>query len=268
MRVLPIAISTLLLSAILAGTQAFALDEELRRIPTRPGVTQAFLLPTPSRDPVASVILFAGGDGQLGLTDEGMRWGRDNFLVRTRGLFADRGFLVAVVDAPSDRGDRGLAQFRTSAAHAQDIAAVIAELRRLAGKPVWLVGTSMGTLSAANAAARIPEAADGLVLTSSVTRRSKTNPDTLMDVDLAEIRLPTLFAHHKNDACKVTPYVDIPGAMRQLKRAPKVELLSFNGGSIPRSEPCEALSAHGFLGIEFEVVDAITAWIKTVSRIE
>ena len=258
----------LLTALFFMGRQAPALEEEVVHIPTRPGVTQPALLVMPSQPPVGSVILFAGGDGQLGLTDGGMHWGRDNFLVRTRGLFADRGFLVAVVDAPSDRGDRGLAQFRTSAAHAQDIAAVIAELRRLAGKPVWLVGTSMGTLSAANAAARIPEAADGLVLTSSVTRRSKSNPDTLMDVDLAEIRLPTLFAHHKNDACKVTPYVDIPGAMRQLKRAPKVELLSFNGGSIPRSGPCDPLSAHGFLGIELEVVDAIAGWIKTVSRIE
>jgi predicted alpha/beta-hydrolase family hydrolase len=268
LRLLPIALTILLLSATLAVTKTFGLDEELKRIPTRPGVTQAFLLGTPSRDPVASVILFAGGDGQLGLTVGGMQRGSDNFLVRTRASFADRGFLVAVIDAPSDRGDRGLAQFRTSAAHAQDIAGVIAELRRLAGKPVWLVGTSMGTLSAANAAARIPQAAGGLVLTSSVTRRSKTNPDTLMDVDLVEIRLPTLFAHHKNDACKVTPYPDIAGVMWQLRRALKVELLGFNGGGIPRSAPCEALSAHGFLGIESEVVDAIAAWIRTVSRIE
>ena len=108
----------LLTTLFLRGGQAPAFEEEVVQIPTRPGVTPPALLVMPSQPPVGSVILFAGGDGQLGLTDGGMHWGSDNFLVRARGLFADRGFLVAVVDAPSDRGDRGLAQFRTSAAHA------------------------------------------------------------------------------------------------------------------------------------------------------
>ncbi|MCX5906128.1 MAG: hypothetical protein NTY64_02795, partial [Deltaproteobacteria bacterium] len=40
------------------------------------------------------------------------------------------------------------------------------------------------------------------------------------------------------------------------------EELGDQGGDSPRSNPCQALSAHGFLGKEREVVEAIAAWIK------
>ncbi|MFI5340292.1 MAG: alpha/beta hydrolase [Candidatus Methylomirabilales bacterium] len=264
-RVTGLLVAATLAAAGLTHTISRAFDEELQTIPTRPGVTQALLLLNPTSRPVASVILFAGGQGRLALSDQGIGEGGDNFLVRTRTLFAERGLLVAVVDVPSDRTGEGLANFRSSEAHAQDIAGVIAFLKQRANVPVWLIGTSMGTLSAANAAVRVPQDMDGIVLASSVTRRSKVQHESLMDVDLKEIRLPTLFVHHKNDACTVTPYADIHAVMQKLKRAPKVGLLSFEGGDTPRSGPCAGLSYHGFLGIEPAVVDAIARWIKAAS---
>jgi pimeloyl-ACP methyl ester carboxylesterase len=160
-----------------------------------------------------------------------------------------------------------LANFRTTEAHAQDIAGVIAFLKQAARVPVWLVGTSRGTISAANVIARLPWAADGLVLTSSTTRRSKRSPDSLLDVNLADIQRPTLFVHHENDLCVITPYADIPRTMKELTRAPKVDLLSFEGGATARSDPCDALSHHGYLGLEPLVVDAIVTWIKATSQI-
>jgi hypothetical protein len=80
-----------------------ALEEELRTIPTRPGVTQHFLLIRPNDKPGATVILFAGAHGRLALSPQGIGWGSSNFLVRNRERFAREGFLVAVIDAPSDR---------------------------------------------------------------------------------------------------------------------------------------------------------------------
>ena len=61
--------------------------------------------------------------------------------MRNRARFASQGVLVAVVDTPSDHPG-GLDGFRTSAAHADDIRAVIAALKQEAAVPVWLVGTS------------------------------------------------------------------------------------------------------------------------------
>ena len=38
-------------------------------------------------------------------------------------------------------------------------------------------------------------------------------------------------------------------------------LVTVNGGDPPRSEPCEAMSAHGYLGRETPTVDAIANWM-------
>ena len=72
-------------------------------LPTRPGVTQRMLV-TPPPEPKATVILLAGGHGGLQLFQNGsFKWGEGNFLVRSRQLFADKGLMAVVVDAPSDR---------------------------------------------------------------------------------------------------------------------------------------------------------------------
>ena len=120
---------------------------ELVSLPTRAGVTQDFILVQPTAGaPKAAVILFAGGGGALRLASSGAATKNGNFLVRSRNLFADAGLLVAVPDTPSDHGSGYGKLFRSSDEHASDIAAVIAYLRAKALVPVWLVGTSLGTL--------------------------------------------------------------------------------------------------------------------------
>lgn len=99
--------------------------EEVRIIPTRPGVTEAVLLIRPEGPPSASVILFTGGAGAIGLKPDwpqGKRGG--NFLVRSADLFARAGFLVAVLDVPSDSS--ALWNLRSGESHARDVAAAIA----------------------------------------------------------------------------------------------------------------------------------------------
>ena len=59
--------------------------------------------------------------------------------------------------------------FRMSGQHAADIEAVAAYLKKQADVPVWLVGTSMGTFSAARGAIA-GRNIDGMVLTSTITR--------------------------------------------------------------------------------------------------
>jgi len=241
-----------------------ALEEELKTIPTRPRVTQSFLLIRPSDKPVASVILFAGAHGRLALSPQGIGWGEGNFLVRNRERFVQQGFLVAVIDAPSDR-PQGLWNFRASAEHAEDIKHVIAELKRISDIPVWLIGTSMGTVSAANVAARLKDSGpDGLVLTSTVTKESRQVNETVNSVRLRDIRVPTLVVHHKQDGCMVTPYEMAAALMRSLTQAPKKDLLTFTGGDLSVLDPCEEMSYHGFLGLDAEVVAAIASWIKGI----
>ena len=247
---------------LLIPAPARALEERVRTIPSRPGVTESFVLIHPTDTPVATVILLMGGRGALGLQRGGIGPRNTNFLVRMRQRFAERGFLVAVLDVPSDRTSEALVHFRTSAEHASDVRALIAVLRAEAPVPVWLVGTSMGSVSAASAAARLADGGpDGIVVTSSVMSRSREMGESLQDVALDRIRVPVLVVHHRDDACPHSRYADTSWAMRRLSATPRKELLTFSGGDAPQSPPCEPLAPHGYFGIEGRVVDAIALWI-------
>jgi len=238
-------------------------------LPTRPGVTVRFAAFAPDQAPKAVAILFVGGQGVLNIPSEvGPTWGRSgNFLVRIRENLRRRGFYIAIPDAPSDHL-HGLGNYRTTEGHAEDIAALIAEVRRRApGVPVWLIGTSMGTISAADGASRLQGARgpDGVVLTSSVSRtnpnpRANTNIN-VFDNDFSAIRVPTLITYHRGDACEVVSPGDGPRMISKLENAPRKEVLMFDGGDPPASTPCEALAQHGYYGIEGQVADAIADWI-------
>lgn len=251
-----------------AGHAQNRADGTMVTLATRPGVTLRYLANEPDRRPVAAAILFIGGAGAPNIPDPPRAgWAREgNFLPRSRELFRQRGIYTAVIGAPSDRSS-GLGTFRLSAEHADDIAMVAADLRRRAGgAPVWLIGTSAGTLSAAYAAARLPpDVIDGVVLTATVTLRGRADNVragiSVLDVDLARIRAPTLLVHHRDDACIASPFAAVETVRARLSGAARVELLAFTGGDPPRSGPCDPLAPHGFLGIEAQVVDAIAAWM-------
>jgi dienelactone hydrolase len=239
-------------------------SEKVVDIPTRPGVTQRFVFLAPD-GPKAAVILFAGGHGGLQISRAGsFRWGEGNFMVRTRQLFEKNGLSVAVVDTPSDReAPPFLGGFRQKAEHVADIKAVIAWLKQQANVPVWLVGTSMGTLSAAFIATQAGPGdggPDGVVLTSSILSLPGARP--VPEMPLQKITVPVLVVHHEKDGCKHCAYRDIPRLMEKLTSTPKKELLTFKGGE-DRGDPCEALAYHGFNGLEKDVVAKIAEWIQT-----
>jgi hypothetical protein len=255
----------------LAASAAVAKDASFVSITTPRGAKQAFLLIKPEQ-PLASVILFAGGHGALGLKDKAsMRWGQKNFLVRSRGAFAGHKLMVAVIDAPSDKQSGMNAIFRMGGAHAGDISAVAAYLRKEAPVPVWLVGTSMGTFSAAGGAIGA-KGIDGLVLTSTVTRAQPhwriagSHGNGVASMPLQRVTVPTLILSHTDDGCDVTPAADAPKLQARLTKAKTVETVLLEGGDAPVSGPCQAMSQHGFLGIEGKAVATIAAFILANSR--
>ena len=162
--------------------------------------------------------------------------------------------------ASDRRRGPGLRDFRDSLAHRTDIGAVVEFLRRHADVPVWLIGTSRGTVSAAHLAAHLP--VDGVVLTATVTEESQRSRATVIEAPLDRITKPVLIVHHRDDACQVTPYYNIASLKRRFTVSSLVEVLVYEGGDPPISKPCQARSAHGFLGIEQRVIDAIARWIK------
>lgn len=251
--------SFLLVFVVLAQGQTV---QRVVDIPTRPGVSQRMLVLSPP-DPKAAVVLLAGGHGGLQISPSGtFKWGAGNFVVRTRQDFVEQGFLVAVVDAPSDRqSEPFLSGFRQTPEHAADLKAVIAWLREQAKVPVWLVGTSRGTQSTAYVATELTgsEGPDGIVLTSSILTDKRGRSVPAMPLD--RLRIPALVVHHEQDGCALCAFNQVQTLMAGLKNAPRTKLLSFTGGE-SRGDPCEAFAYHGYNGIEHEVVSQIGAWIR------
>lgn len=97
-------------------------------------------------------------------------------------------------------------RFRLGDNHAADIAAVLAELKkRYADAPVFLVGTSRGTISAAAAGRTLADRIAGVVLTSTLFNAARSGPG-LSGFDFTTVNTPVLFVHHADDGCFVTPY--------------------------------------------------------------
>ena len=239
-----------------------AANASLITLGTRSEVTQQILVEQPN-NPRANLILFAGGKGKIKL-NSGKYKNNKNFLVRSRQLFIDRGFATILIDAPSDKqGKLGMLKgFRNSQKHVQDIEAVIDYIRTSNNKPIWLVGTSRGTESAAYAAIYLNDKIDGVVLTSSISRTDNKGT-SVTDLVLDKITVPVLAIHHKEDKCKAT----IPKVIKSIKskayNSSRVKTKLFSGGDEPISKnPCQARTYHGYLGIEEDVVNFMYDFIS------
>lgn len=247
-----------------APTVAVAQSAEVLELPTRAGVKQRVLVQTPAAQPAAAtLILLMGGNGQLGIYPNGSLQRDTHFLARVRHLLMDRGHVVVLVDAPSDRRDLG-GDFRESSEHAADLGAVIAHARKAFGKPVWLVGHSRGTHSAVTAATRLSgdPAPDGIVLAAPILQSSRFGSATakpLQESGVESLRVPVLVLHHTQDACQASP----PAKLVELKarlQASTSRIITYDGG-MSRGALCEVQAFHSFNGIEQQLVDDLSAYI-------
>ena len=254
----------LILLVAFLGYGAMAPAQEIITLATRPGVTQSYFLTSIPKNLQAVAVLFPGSGGsiQLRAEDGKPRFNQGNFLVRSRAEFVKRGSVAAIIDAPSDQqaGWGMTDEFRLGDSHHTDISAVVEDLgKRFPGLPVFLVGTSRGSISAASLGAKLGQRVAGVVLTSTMfrqtSRKSKEPGAGLSKFDFATVRPPLLFVHHVSDQCETTPYSD---AARLSEKYP---LVTVFGGASPQSGPCDAFSAHGYLGKESETVEQIVNWM-------
>ena len=268
-------------AACLAQAQPAAADGrcgEMLSIATHGGsATRYAFLPPPRAIPPESpitLVLLAGGSGHVDLDEHGCaRALVGNSLVRSIPLFAAAGFGTALVDAPSDfQGGDGLGGFRVAARHAEDIGKLIAGLRARTHGSIWLIGTSRGTISAANAAARLagPSAPDGLVLTSALmsgqsNAKKSWVAQTVFDLPLEDIRMPLLVLGHAEDKCLRSPPT-LMGRIVARTHGKRQQLVTLSGGpgyaGPPGLEACEGHAPHGYVGQEAELVAGIGRFVR------
>jgi dienelactone hydrolase len=255
------------------GLPAAAQTQSVVDIESRGQTVRAVLLKP--ANPRGGVILLAGGNGRLDIAADGTitKLGM-NQLVRSRQRYAQAGYATLVPDIAPDFkvGKDGVAdRYRINPAYARDIGAAVKLLRTMVRRPVVAVGTSRGSLSVANAVAKLrgqgelrPDAA---VLTSAFLRVGpKAQGLTVWKIagqgNAGLLDVPTMVVWHVGDTCEHT----LPAAVGPFRTwyqgsGRKLAEKSFSGGLPAVSEPCEARSPHGFYGLDPEVTAAITDWI-------
>jgi len=246
-------------------------------IETHDKTTTRYALTYPKTLPVegkrAVLVLLPGGGGDLELDDSGCPQAlTGNSLVQSIPDFNHLGLVAALVDAPSDHksGDR-LGGFRIELEHAQDLGKVIADVRKRTQASVWLVGSSRGSISAANAASRLSGAGapDGVVLVSALmsgdsAARKPWVAQTVFDLPLESIRVPILVVGQENDKCVRSPpklMNDITDRTNGVRE--QVVLVTggpgWSGGA--SLEACRGRAPHGFVGQRAEVAAGIARFI-------
>jgi hypothetical protein len=226
--------SLLLLSALIGGIPmlaALALAPALADESVSIGGSRAVLI-RPSA-PRGSVILLPGGDGAIRAGENGEIQGlRGNQLVRTRHAYAARGLAVLVADAGTDLKS------------AVDYMAAIK-------RPVTVIGTSRGTLRAAEGIARGARP-DALVLTAGFLSPDSGSGPNVMSILGSPAALPrTLVIHHRQDSCRATLPAGVDPFIKWSAGRARVSWLT---GGVEEGDPCQARGHHGFNGLDSQVV--------------
>lgn len=251
-----------LLAAFLFTGQSHA-DElgvgEVRRIATREGVSVPIFTYWRT-DALVTVVLFSGGGGGYGPIGEDGWPAGGNFLIRTGKHWASHPFNLVMVGRPTDRIDLSDGNVRVGGEHAADNVAIFKAIKLRSKLPIWLVGTSMGTISATASAIQDTEnLVSGIVLTSSIV--AYKIPGAVPKQNLEKIRVPTLVLHHEDDACWACRAYEAKNIVGALTNAPIKKAIFVSGGSGASGNPCEPLHHHGFVGMQDQAVDLAAAWI-------
>jgi hypothetical protein len=199
----------------------------------------AYILTTAGTSrPTHAVILMPGGSGQLNprLQNGKLAFGfAGNFLIRSRGLFADQQFVAASTNATTSP---------------QHMRAITGDLERRYGKlAVYIVGTSRSTESTMALAGPLDGEVAGFVHTSSM--------NAIAGFDTRRFKSRHLIVYHRMDACRVTN----PSSSASAHNKYGTDVIEMDGGK-STGDDCQALSHHGYNGIEKETVARIKEWIQ------
>jgi pimeloyl-ACP methyl ester carboxylesterase len=247
----------LLAGAALLPGQVLAQNAQVVDLPLADGEHQRVLIAAPPH-PRGMIVMFPGGAGDIGIGRDGTPRHGDNFVVRTRALWNARGYTVLIPDTVDGDTLRGV---RSGPAYARRARELVQLAHRQGPGPVFLLGTSQGSIAAMNGAAHAaPGSIAGVVLTESVSVMGGSG-ETVFDADPGAVRAPALIVANRDDRCNVAPPQGAPRIAAALTGSRDVRVLTVSGGDTRSSKDCGSLTPHGYYGIEAHVVDAIAAWM-------
>jgi hypothetical protein len=233
-------------------------DGVVEDLPLQGGGFQRVLYAAARGDTKGIIVMFPGGTGEIDIEKSGRVKNAKNFVVRSDDLWRDRGYGIVLVDALDHQSMRGQ---RSSAAYAEITQKIIEFARRQANVPVWVLGTSQGSIAAMNAAShagRIRLA--GLILTESVSILGGSH-ETVFNAHPDDVRVPSLVVANADDRCTVAPPSMAQSIAQSIRRAPTT-VLGVSGGIQRTQDDCGSLTPHGYYGVEEKVVDDIVDWMQ------
>ncbi|ALP68753.1 hypothetical protein AN416_37940 (plasmid) [Paraburkholderia caribensis] len=201
--------------------------------------------------------MFPGGTGDVGIERNGEIRHGDNFVVRTRDLWAQKGYGVLIVDAINHRSIRGK---RDSPKYARVVHEILTYARSMTNAPLWIMGTSQGSIAAMLAASTArPGEVAGVVLTESVSVLGRSH-ETVFDAHPETVRVPALVVANRDDGCWVAPPTDAEAIAKAMSHT-RADVLMEEGGKTDSADACSSRTPHGYWGIDDRVVDDITRWM-------
>jgi hypothetical protein len=184
-----------------------------------------------------------------------------NFLIRARRHLADIDIAVLIIDCKPTITGVCSSSYQSSVERHQDVSKLILEAKKKypSIKEVWLVGTSMGTISSSFMPTYDANFYTGAIHTATITEPFKKGSyGELGNFNYKKINIPQFFIHHKDDPCDKTTY----SGAQQISKDFALPLITVSGGSGFKGPACEADTQHGFKGVEKEVMNAIQDIIK------
>ncbi len=185
-----------------------------------------------------------------------------NFLIRSRGHLANELISILTIDCQSDSGDVCSSSYQASRERQIHVQKLINEVKKRYPtiQEVWLIGTSMGTISSSFMPAYAPRAYAGAIHTAAITEPYARNSyRELINFDYRKSGAPQFFIHHKDDPCYLTTW----SGAKSISDKYGVPLITVFGGSNFQGNPCNAFTEHGFRGKELEVMQTIREIILT-----
>jgi hypothetical protein len=185
-----------------------------------------------------------------------------NFLIRARRYLVSDSVASLIVDCRSDSGEYCSSSYQSSLKRHQDALKLIHEVKKKFPSidQVWLIGTSMGTVSSAFMPTYEANIYSGAIHTASITEPYGRNSyRELGDFDYKKLNIPQVFIHHRDDPCHITTY----SGAKSISDKYQIPLVTVVGGSGFTGAACKAFTEHGFKGKEKEVMNAIARIITS-----
>ncbi len=178
-----------------------------------------------------------------------------NFLVRSRHHLISDQVIILLLDCRSDFESACPDHYQASAERAKDIDELVREVKKRfpSIEETWALSTSRGVLTTAGLLKHAQSAYAGIIHTAGTYSKAREQ-----GLDFGPFKTPQYIFHHRQDPCTITPYKDAVG----LSKTWGIVLVTVDGGSGFKGDPCQAFTQHGFAGLEEKVSVAIRRLVE------